>query len=50
MKEIKTVKIDLRLTPAEKENIKQAAAARGMSASEFIRYACIRLISQKEDK
>lgn len=42
-------KIDLRLTAQEKEGIKAAAAARDMSASEFIRYACERLINQKEN-
>ena len=48
MKENRNQKIDLRLTAAEKSAIKEAAAARQMSASEFIRYACARLINQKE--
>ena len=38
-------KIDLRLTAQEKEQIKAEATARDMSTSEFIRYACERLIS-----
>lgn len=49
MKEIKRdQKIDLRLTAKEKKEIKEAAAAMGMSASEFIRLACQRLMNKKE--
>lgn len=47
MKEIRDQKIDLRLTVTEKRKIKEAAAARDMSASEFIRYACLRLMEGK---
>ena len=49
MKDIRDKKIDLRLSAIEKERIKQAAADRQMTASEFIRYACERLINQKEN-
>ena len=49
MKEIRDKKIDLRLSAVEKERIKQAAAARDMTASEFIRYACERLINEESN-
>ena len=50
MKEIRDKKIDLRLTAAEKERIKQRAAELDMSASEFIRYACERLMNNGGNK
>ena len=49
MKENRDQKLDLRLTITEKQRIKEAAAARDMNVSEFIRYACERLIYQKEN-
>lgn len=46
MKENRDQKIDLRLTASEKSAIKDCAKAREMTISEFIRYACARLINQ----
>lgn len=48
MKETRNQKIDLRLTAEEKKEIKEAAAAMDMSASEFIRFACQKLMNKKE--
>ena len=44
MKETRCLKIDLRLTADEKRRIQEAAAKNDMNVSEFIRYACERLI------
>ena len=48
MKENKTARLELRLTPEEKEQIKEYAEKRDMSASEFIRWACQRIFNQEE--
>lgn len=48
MKETRCLKIDLRLTAEEKRKIQEAAARYEMNMSEFIRYACERLIQQRE--
>lgn len=50
MKETRCLKIDLRLTADEKRRIQEAAAKNDMNVSEFIRYACERLIQQREGK
>lgn len=40
--------VNFKITPTEKDKIKQAAAARKMSVSEFVRYACERIFQQEE--
>lgn len=49
MKEIRDKKIDLRLTAEEKESIKDAADRLGMTASEFIRFACAKYYAREEE-
>lgn len=41
--------INFRLTPEEKEKIKTVAALKGMSVSDFIRYACERIFAMEDD-
>lgn len=49
MKENKNVSIEFRLTPKEKELIKEFAREHNLSVSEFIRMACFNQIN-KGDK
>lgn len=41
-------RLEIRLTHEEKEKIKEQAALKNMTVSDFIRYAC-EMIFQKED-
>ena len=50
MKEVKTKKIDVRVTPEEKELIKAQAAAYDLTVSELIRKALIKMNLIKEGK
>ena len=50
MKETKTKKIEIRLTPEEKELFKEWCEERGCTISEFLRDYINRTISQKEVK
>ena len=51
MKENKTARLELRLTPKEKEKIMEYAAAMGISASEVIRDLCFKIFNgSKEEK
>ena len=43
MKEVKTKKIDFRVTPEEKARIKDFAKEKGLSVGELIRIALIRM-------
>ena len=40
--------INFKLTTREKERLKEAAAAREMNISDFVRYACERIFEQDE--
>lgn len=40
MKEVKNTQIQIRISPEEKELIQAQAKQKGMSVSEFIRWAC----------
>lgn len=41
-------RLEIRLTEQEKENIRKTAKNKGMSMSEFIRYACERVFQEEE--
>lgn len=43
MKEVKTKKIDFRVTPDEKQRIKDFAKEKGMTVGELIRSALVRM-------
>ena len=43
MKEVKTKKIDFRVTPDEKQRIKDFAEKKGMTVGELIRSALVRM-------
>ena len=49
MKEVKTKKIDVRVTPEEKELIKAQATAYDLTVSELIRKALIKMNLIKEE-
>lgn len=46
MKEAKTAKFEIRLTPEEKESLVEYAASRGITMSEAIRNLCEKIFSQ----
>lgn len=49
MKEVKNTKIEIRLTPTEKEQIRAYADKHGISMSEAVLGLCQRIFSQEED-
>lgn len=49
MKDNKTSRVELRLTPTEKDRLKQYAEKHGLTMSEAIRSICFRVF-QQEDK
>lgn len=48
MKEVKNTKIEIRLTPTEKEQIREYAAKHDMSMSEAVLSLCQRIFSQED--
>lgn len=48
MKDKKSVSIEFRLTPIEKQQIKDYCAKHEITVSEFIRMACLNKIQQEE--
>jgi len=51
MKENKTARMEIRLTPAEKEKLKQYAEKHNMTVSETIRDLCYKIFNEnKEEK
>lgn len=50
MKDIKDKNIILRLSASEKQKIQDKAKALGMTTSEFIRYACERIMIGENKK
>ena len=47
--EVSSSVINFRLTAEEKQKIKEVAASKGMSISDFIRYACERIFAMEDD-
>jgi hypothetical protein len=48
MKDIRNTKLELRVTQAEKQKIKDYAAAHDMTVAEVIRVCCEKIFNQKE--
>lgn len=48
MKDVKNAKIEIRLTPVEKEKIKDYAKQRDMTISEVVRDLCYEIFNKKE--
>ena len=47
MKEVKNTQIQIRISPAEKEQIQKFAAEHNMTTSEFIRWACNKIFEKE---
>lgn len=50
MKDTKKAKIDFRVTPEEKEKIKEFAKAHDMTVGEFVRWACEKIFYKEKQE
>ena len=50
MKEVKNTRLEIRLTPTEKEQIRDYAEKHDMSMSEAVLSLCQRIFNQEEEK